>query len=116
MNGRSEPESERECFWLKKSRRREEEESPRVPRRRGGEGFSIRRRVADPELNDYPNPDVNKRPQRTYDNDGLLVLKGAHQQINPVVKPTVPKLPTPPLRFPHSPDSCSRLSRHSMIP
>ncbi|KAL5533719.1 hypothetical protein ACEPAG_179 [Sanghuangporus baumii] len=52
-------------------------------------------RTKDPELNDYPNEERNPTPARKYDENGILQLKGPHEQINPVVAPILPKLPTP---------------------
>lgn len=52
-------------------------------------------RTKDPELNDYPNELYNPPPVRKYDDNGILELKGRHEQITPVVPSVLPKLPTP---------------------
>ncbi|KAH8110626.1 hypothetical protein DFH11DRAFT_1619298 [Phellopilus nigrolimitatus] len=60
------------------------------PRMRTGSARRNKGNV-DPELDDYPG-DSNRPPVRKYDEDGVLMLKGVHAQLNPPAPPKLPML------------------------
>lgn len=67
---------------------------PSRPKKKPVSPTSLRQeRTGDAELNDYT--DKFATPSRRYDENGLLTLKGLHEQLNPAVRPILPKFAKP---------------------